>query len=115
MLSLVMGVGSVCMLVMDVHVYGVDLVRVIFRSAFAHDTQAPSQASWYGGPSVTRDQICCFCRVKVNSARYIAQVGNSVLLPFLQQEGDVLFQQDNARPHVAAATQRTLHGMQQLS
>ena len=45
MLSSVMRVGSVCMRVMDVHVYGVDLVNVIFRSAFAHDTLAPPQAS----------------------------------------------------------------------
>ena len=35
-----------------------------------------------------------------------------MLLPFLRQEGDVLFQQDNARSHTAAATQR---GVQQLS
>ena len=33
----------VCMRVMDVHVYGVDLVSVIFRSALAHDTHAPPQ------------------------------------------------------------------------
>ena len=38
-LSSVMSVGSVCMQLMNVHVYGVDLVSVIFRSAFAHDTQ----------------------------------------------------------------------------
>ena len=36
------------MRVMDVHVYDVDLVSVIFRSEFAHDTQAPPQASWCG-------------------------------------------------------------------
>ena len=38
LLSSVMGVGSVCMRMMNVHVYCVDLVRVIFRSAFANDT-----------------------------------------------------------------------------
>ena len=32
------------MCVMDVHVYGVDLMSVNSRSAFAHDTQAPPQA-----------------------------------------------------------------------
>ena len=37
------------MRVMDLHVYGVELVNVIFRSAFAHDTLAPSQASRCGG------------------------------------------------------------------
>ena len=31
-------VGSICMRVIDVHVYGRDQVSVIFRSAFAHDT-----------------------------------------------------------------------------
>ena len=40
------------------------LVSVIFRSAFAHDTLAPSQDSWCGEPSVTtRGHIWCFCRV----------------------------------------------------
>ena len=39
LLSLVMRVGSVCMRVMDVHVSGVQLASVIFRSAFAHDHQ----------------------------------------------------------------------------
>ena len=46
--------------------------------------------------------------------RYIVQVVNPVLLPFLRQEGDLLFQQDNARLHTAAATQRGLRGVQQL-
>ena len=36
-----MEVGSVCMQVMDIHVYGIDLVSVIFQSAFIHDTQVP--------------------------------------------------------------------------
>ena len=35
-----------------------------------------------------------------------------MLLPFLRQEGDVLFQQDNTCPHTAAATQCALHGVQ---
>ena len=37
--SSVLRVCSVCMRVMDIHLYSVDLVIVIFRSAFAHDTQ----------------------------------------------------------------------------
>ena len=49
LLSSVMIVGSICMGMMDVHVYGVDLVSVIFRSAFSEDTQVPPQASWYEG------------------------------------------------------------------
>ena len=34
-------------------------------------------------------------------------------LPFIRQEADVLFQQDNARPHMAAAMQRALRDAQQ--
>ena len=49
LLSSAMRVGSICMRVMDVHVYGVGLVSVIFRSAFAHYIQIPPQASWCGG------------------------------------------------------------------
>ena len=52
-----------------------------------------------------------FLQGKVNSARYIARVVNPVLLPFLRQEGDVLFQQDNARSHTAAATRSPLRGV----
>ena len=37
-----MRVGSVSMRVMNVHMYGVDLVSIIFWSAFANDTQAQS-------------------------------------------------------------------------
>ena len=52
-----------------------------------------------------------FLKGKINSASYIAQV-NPVLLPFLRQEGDVFFQQDNARPHTAAVVQRVPCGVQ---
>ena len=55
-----------------------------------------------------------FLQGKVNSARYIAQVVNPVLLPFLRQKGYVLFLQDNASPNTAAATQRAFYGVQQL-
>ena len=102
---LVMRIGSVCMRVMDVHVYSVDLVSVIIRSAFAHDTQAPPEASWCWIISYNSWPYLVFLQGKVNSARYISQVVNSVLLSFLRQEGDVLFQQNNALPHTAAATQ----------
>ena len=44
LLSSVMRVVSVCMRVIDIHVHGVDLVNVVFRNEFAHDTQAPPQA-----------------------------------------------------------------------
>ena len=55
-----------------------------------------------------------FLHGKVNSAHYIAQVVNPVLLPFLRQEGDVFFQLDNAHPHTAAMMQHALRGVQQL-
>ena len=86
-------VGSVCMQVMDVHAYGVDLVSITFWGAFTHDTQVPPQASWCEGRgmSYNSQSHLVFLQGKVNSARYIAQIVNSMLLPFLQQEGDVLF------------------------
>ena len=55
-----------------------------------------------------------FLQGKLNSALNIAQVVNPVLLPFLRQQGAVLFQQDNARPFTAAAMQRALRGPQKL-
>ena len=55
-----------------------------------------------------------FLQGKVNGARYIAQVVNSVLLPFLPQEGEMLLQQKNAHPHTAAAMKRSLRGVEQL-
>ena len=94
--------------------YVVDMVSVIFRSAFAHDTLAPPQASWCGGINYNSRSHLEFLKGKVNSVQYIAQVVKPVLLPFLRQEGDVFFQQDNARPHTAAATQHVLRVVQQL-
>ena len=55
-----------------------------------------------------------FLQGKVNSARYVTHVVNTVLLSFIPQEGNVLFQQDNARLHTATATQRALRGVLQL-
>ena len=96
---------------MDIQVYGVDLVRIIFRSAFAHGTQASLQLHGVGAISYNSRPHLVLLQGKGNSARYIAQV-ISVLLPFLREEGDVLFQQDNTRPHTAAAMQNALHGVQ---
>ena len=45
---------------------------------------------------------------------YIAEVVNPVLLPFLWQEGDLVFQQDSACPHTAAVMQYARHGVQKL-
>ena len=96
-------------------VCGVELVSLIFRGAFANDTQAPPQASWCEGLSVTtRWSHLVFLQGKVNSTCYIAKVVNPVLLSFLWHEGDVLFHQDNVRPHMAAVTQRAIRGVLQL-
>ena len=62
--------------------------------------------------SYTSQSHLVFLQGRVNSARYIAHVVNPVLLSFLQQAGDVLFQQDNACPHMAAAMQHALRGVQ---
>ena len=67
-----------------VHMYGVYLVSVIFRSAFTYDTQASHQPSLCGGPSE-------FLQGKVNSSRNIPWVVKPVLLSFIKQEGDVFF------------------------
>ena len=66
------------------------LVSVIFQSAFAHDTQAPPQASWCGAIITARSHLV-FLQDKVNSVRYIAQFVNPVLLSFLRQDVDVAF------------------------
>ena len=93
LLSSMLRVGSVCMRVKDVHVYGIDLVNVILQGAFAHDTQAPSQASWCGrGHQLQLVVTFGVSPGKVNSACYIPQVVNPMLLVFLRQEGGVLFQ-----------------------
>ena len=112
LLSSVMRVGSVYMRMMDVHVYGVDLVSVLFRSAFAHDIQVPPMASCCEGPSVTtRDHIWCFCRV--NSVRYTVQVINLLLVSFLLQVGDVLFSK-TVHIHIRPLRRNGIRGIQQL-
>ena len=102
------------MRVMYVHEYDVDLVSAIVRSAFAHDTGPTSGFMVWGTISYNSRLHLVFLQDKINTASYIAQVVNPVLLPYLRQEGDVLFQQDNAHPHSGAATQRALRGVQQL-
>ena len=64
-----------------------------------------------GGISYNSRSHLVFLQGKVNSARYITHV-NPVLLPFIRQECDVLFQQDNGHPHTVASTQRILPGVQ---
>ncbi|GFX32077.1 transposable element Tcb1 transposase [Trichonephila clavipes] len=42
----------------------------------------------------------------LNSQRYISEVLEPVVLPYLQDLATAIFQQDNARPHVARIVQR---------
>ncbi|GFU57883.1 transposable element Tcb2 transposase [Trichonephila clavipes] len=42
----------------------------------------------------------------LNSKRYISEVLEPVVLPYLQDSATAIFQQDNARPHVARIVQR---------
>ncbi|GFW51579.1 transposable element Tcb1 transposase [Trichonephila clavipes] len=42
----------------------------------------------------------------LNSQRYISEVLEPVVLPYLQGLSTTVFQQDNARPHVASIVQR---------
>jgi hypothetical protein len=44
-----------------------------------------------------------------NAARYINEVLEPVLLPYLQRHRNSVFQQDNARPHFARVTQRVFN------
>ena len=42
----------------------------------------------------------------LNSQRYVSEVLEPVVLPYLQGSATAIFQQDNARPHVARIVQR---------
>ena len=94
-----------------VQVYGAALPgeRHLLESISPRHTGPTSGFMVWGGISYTSRSHLMFLQGKVNNTRYIAQVVNPVLLPFIRHEGDVLFQQDNARPHTAAMTQRALH------
>ena len=65
------------------------------------------------GLSVTTYHIWCFCRVPATLPRLLTPPPFPLLL-FLRQEGDVHFQQDNACPHMATATQLILRCVHQL-
>ena len=116
LLSSVTRLGSECVWVMDIFLHGLDLVSINFRSAFTHDTQAHLRYHCVGAINYNSRSHLVFLQGKSNSARHIEQVVNPVLLSFIRKKVDVLFQQDNARPHTAAATQRrpTLRGVQNV-
>ena len=80
-----------------VHVYSVDLVASSSRM-HSPTTQRPHLRIQGVGDHLLQ-LVVTFG--KVNSVRYIAQAVNPMLLSFLRQEGDVLYQ-DNPSPHIAA-------------
>ncbi|KAJ8897822.1 hypothetical protein PR048_003175 [Dryococelus australis] len=55
-----------------------------------------------------------FVEGTLNTYRYIQNIIQPILLPFLQRQGEVLFQQDNARAHTYRVTQRALEGVHQI-
>ena len=112
LLSSVMRVGSICMRVWWTYT---SMVLTWWSSSSGVHSPMKHRLQGVGAISSILWSHLVFLQDKVNSVRYIAQVVNPMLLSFLQQEGDVLFQQDNTRPHTAAATQRALCGIQQLS
>ena len=89
---------------MDVNVCSVDMVGVIFWSVLAQDTS---------GFIVWGHQLQLPVKYGV-PAGYRKRVPATLLLPFIRQGGDVLFLQDNTCPHMAAAMQCALRGVQQL-
>ena len=82
------------MRVMDVHVYGVNLVSFIFRRAFAHDTGPTSGFMTCRAISYNSRPHLVILQGKVNIARLLPQVVYPVILSFLRQE-HVLFQHDS--------------------
>ena len=117
LLSSVLRVGS------DFCLYASDGLTPVWRRPGEHHlpecirprhTDPTSGFMVWGANSYNSQSHLVILQDKVNSARYIVKVINLVLLPFLRQEGNVLFQADNARPHAGATTQRALHGVKQL-
>ena len=74
LLSSVMWVGSVCRWLMDIHVYDIDLVSIIFQNVFAHDTCPTSGFMVWGAITYNSQSHLLFLQGRINSARYIAQV-----------------------------------------
>ena len=110
--------GTLLSLVMSL--YANDGHTHVWRRPGVHHLQE-CFCSWHTGPSsnfmvweaVSYNSLShlLFLQDKVKSACYIAQVVNPVLQPFLRQEGDVFFQQDNAGPHRATVMQHALCGI----
>ncbi|GFW47359.1 hypothetical protein TNCV_335291 [Trichonephila clavipes] len=70
-----------------------------------HTGRAPGIMVWGGIGYHTRTPLVRIAGT-LNSHRYISPVLEPVVLPYLQGLATTLFQQDNARPHVARIVQR---------
>ncbi|KFM70874.1 hypothetical protein X975_09885, partial [Stegodyphus mimosarum] len=70
-----------------------------------HTGPAPGIMVWGGIGYHSRTPLVCIVGT-LNSQRYISKVLEPVALPYLQGLPTAIFQQDNARPHVARIVQR---------
>ncbi|GFT37984.1 transposable element Tcb1 transposase [Trichonephila clavipes] len=66
---------------------------------------APSIVVWGGIAYHSRTPLVCIAGT-LNIQRYISEVLEPVVLPYLQGLATAIFQQDNARQHVARIIQR---------
>ncbi|GFS49401.1 transposable element Tcb1 transposase [Trichonephila clavipes] len=71
-----------------------------------HTGPAPGIMVWDGIGYHSRTPLVRFAGT-LNSQRYISEVLEPVVLPYLQGLATAIFQQDNARPHVACIVQRS--------
>ncbi|GFX65323.1 transposable element Tcb1 transposase [Trichonephila clavipes] len=69
-----------------------------------HTGPAPGIMAWSGIGYHSRTPLVRIART-LNSQRYISEVLEPVFLPYLQGLATAIFQQDNARPHVARIVQ----------
>ncbi|GFS77440.1 transposable element Tcb1 transposase [Trichonephila clavipes] len=70
-----------------------------------HTGPAPGIMEWAGIGYHSRAPLVRIAGT-LNSERYICEVLEPVVLPYLQDLATTIFQQDNARPHVARIVQR---------
>ncbi|GFT85594.1 transposable element Tcb1 transposase [Trichonephila clavipes] len=71
----------------------------------SHISPAPGIMVWGGIGYYSRTPLVRIAGT-LNSQRYISEVLEPVVLPYLQGLATAIFQQDNARPHVARIVQR---------
>ncbi|GFV35242.1 transposable element Tcb1 transposase [Trichonephila clavipes] len=70
-----------------------------------HTGPAPGIMVWGGAENHSQTSLLRIAS-SLNSQRYISEVLEPVVLPYIQGLATAIFQQDNARPHVACRVQR---------